>query len=176
MATEKTEKADKDPAAKAIKGEVAPNQSVIDQAKKARGEEPNKPDDGGKVNSGAKSAAEKATTPEMELRDAAKKAKEEHLESLGLDKETASNPGSGIHKVENAETKEPMYQGVVTVTGVDGQYHKKISTRIDTGPEARGLAWLKYAFKQHFPSVDLNAEIEVDPKNESDPLLRSQYG
>ncbi len=143
---------------------------VTEQAKEARGDEEAKADNGG-------SASLKPSTfpnsDELKFRDQAKEARVKHLESLGIDPEA---PAAGPYKVEDAEHDEPMYTGVLTVEGTDGQYHKKISTRIDVGPTPKGKAWLLYAFGEHFPSADLSKGITVDEKNETDPLLRTQHG
>jgi hypothetical protein len=165
--------ADNNANAEVITGEIVPAQSITEQAKEARGEEEAKKDDGGAVDT---SAADANYTDEEKAKDAAKDAKVKHLESLGLDPEAASQPGTGGFKVEDADPDEPMYVGVVTVEGVDGQYYKKISTRIDVGPTPKGHDWLEYAFKVHFPSADISKGITVDPENKTDPLLRTQHG
>lgn len=169
MATE-----EKDTKDNVIAGEVNPEQTIIEQAKAARGE-----DDKDKAPAKEKvdtSAAEANYTDEQKSKDAAVKAKHDHLETLGLDPDVASQPGGhGMFKVEDADTKEKMYTGVVTVTGVDGRYHKKLSTRINCGSVPIGAKAVEHIFKDYAPSLDLSAGIEIDPKNEADPLLRTQF-
>lgn len=167
--------ADNDVNSEIVAGPVVPEKTAAEQAKEARGDEEGKKDDGGAADT---KAADLVYTDEKKAKDAAKDARIEHLEALGLDPEVSSRPGGGLgdFKVESANSGEPMYTGVVTVEGVDGQYHKKISTRIDVGPFPKGHSWLEYAFKQHFPSANIAKGITVDPKNESDPLLRTQHG
>ena len=146
------------------------------QAREARGEDEDATkDDGGAADT---TAAELVYTDEKKARDAEVEARREYLEKVTGDPEASVRPGgaSGDFKVENADAGEPMYTGVVTVEGVDGQYHKKISTRIDVGLFPKGHGWLTYAFKQHFPSADISKGITVDAANESDPLLRTQHG
>lgn len=160
-----------DPAEKAIEGENQ-DRTLHQQIELARGKEETKEDKGGKVDSKVTAAAKAATTPEMELRDAAKDAREEHLRSLGID---PSNP-SGIKKVEPSGTKNKMYKGMVTVTGESGEFHQKISARIDLGATPRGEAWIRdHAFKEHFPSFDRDAGIKIDPENKDDPALRTSF-
>jgi hypothetical protein len=157
---------------KVIEGPAVAEKTVQEQAKEARGEEDKKEDDGGDA------GLKPSTFPnedEIKHKDEAKEARVEHLKSLGID---AENPqGNGMHKVEPDAHDEPMYSGVVTVTSVSGEYdNAKISTRIGIGPVPRGLAWLKYAFKQHFPSANVEAMFEVDPENKEDPLYRTRFG
>lgn len=158
-----------------VAGPAEVTQTVVEQAKEARDEADPAKDDGGKVDGAVTAAAKAATTPEMELKDAAKKARLEVLKGLGIGRNQHGSSGDET-RVGESVGKEKLYSGNVTVTGVSGEYdNSKISTRINIGSQPRGLGWLKYAFKQHFPSADTEASFEVDEKNETDPLLRTKF-
>lgn len=157
-----------------VAGPAVAEKTVIEQAKEARGDEEKKADDGG-------SASLKPSTfpnaDELKHRDEAKEARMEHLKSLGITDPENPTGDAGAHKVLPPEKGEKFYTGVVTVTGVDGQYGNPISTRIDCGPFPKGEHWLKNkAFKEHFPSADLSKPITIDADNKSDPMLRTAHG
>lgn len=156
-----------DPASKAIKGE---NQDIDlkDQIEKARGTEEAADDKGGKVDSKVTAAAKAAATPEMNLRDAAKEAREEHLRSLGVD---PAHPGGGYKKVEPAKIKEKMYVGDVTCESVSGETHERISAKINL-PSPKGEEYVWYAFKVHHMTA-MREYFKIDPDNETDPMLRT---
>ena len=169
--------ADSDVNAKIVTGTPRGDiKDAVEQAREARGETDDaRTDDGGAKDT---KAAQINYTDEKKARDAAVEARRKHMEKVAGDPEAAAHGGgTGDVRVENADKNEPMYTGVVTVHGVDAQYGKKISTRIDVGPAPKGLGWLRdHAFKHHFPSADVSKGITVDEKNVSDPLLRTQHG
>lgn len=160
--------------ANVVAGPRVAENTVVDQAREARGDEEKKEDKGGDA------SLKPSTFPnsdELAHRDEAKEARVEHLRSLGINDPENPQGDTGVHKVLPPEKGEKMYTGIVTVRGTDGQYGNPISTRIDCGPFPKGEHWLKNkAFKEHFPSADLTKPITIDPENKSDPLLRTQHG
>lgn len=145
---------------------------VIEQTKEARGEDGDKGIDPGKAGS---AASKPPYTDEMKARDAQIKEREQYLEDNGIDPDQdRNNPGGGLKKVEMADTKARLYQGMVTVTGVHGDTHEKISARIDL-PVATGEYGVKRAFFAHHPAASREEEITIDAENVTDPNLRSRY-
>ncbi len=145
-------------------------ETVIEQAKKARGEDEKKVDDGGSA------GAKPSTFPnpdELKFRDESKQARVDHLKTLGIDDPEGQQVASNSRKVEDADTSDKMYSGIVTMTGYSGEYHQKTSQRVDIGATPRGLEWCSYAFRQ---LCGANCVLEsIDEKNETDPLLRTRY-
>ena len=169
--------ADNDVNAEIVSGQPRADIKPVEvQAREARGEDEAAADDGGAADT---KAATINYTDAEKAKDAAVDARHAYMEKVTGDPDAAAKPGGGAGdiKVESADKNEKFYTGVVTVTGVDEQYGKKISTRIDVGPAPKGHNWLlHHAFKHHFPSADVSKGITVDEKNESDPLLRTQHG
>jgi hypothetical protein len=152
-----------------VAGPATVDQTVNKQAREARGEEEKAKDDGGDASLRPKTFPNEDV---LKHRDETKEARVKYLKSIGLDPEAPVT--DGVHKVEAADVSDKMYSGVVTMQGYSGEYHQKVSQRIDIGAIARGWAWCEYAFKQHMGN---NAVLEsIDDKNETDPLLRTTYG
>jgi hypothetical protein len=147
---------------------------VVEQTQAARGIDK----DSNKVDPGkAGSAASKPPlTDEMKARDAQIKEREDYLRSQGLDPDVErNNPGGGLKKVERADIKAKQYRGMVTVTGIHGQTHEKISARIEL-PEASGEDYVQRAFYAHHPAAIRDpSTVTIDPENKDDPNLRSRF-
>lgn len=146
---------------------------VLEQTKEARGlDKEDKKVDAGKAGS---AASKPPLTDEMKARDAQIKEREDYLRSQGLDPDYERNfGGGGLKKVQLAATKAKQYQGMVTVTGVHGGTHEKISARIDL-PAATGEYGVKQAFYAHHPAASHDEPITIDADNKDDPNLRSRY-
>jgi hypothetical protein len=148
---------------------------VTEQTLEARGIDPDdKKMDAGSAGS---AAAQPPLTPQMKAVDAQLKERREFLEGQGLDADKERNtPGTGgLKKVEAATTSKKSYRGMVTVTGVHGQTHEKISARIDL-PQDSGEEFVHYAFFQHHPAADRDVStITIDASNKDDPNLRSRW-
>jgi hypothetical protein len=175
MAKKATKTPEAKKAEKVIQGDDR-GKDVREQTMEARGIDPNEK---ASVDAGdAGSAASKPPlTDEMKARDAQIEEREKFLKSQGLDPDTERNsPGDGgLRKVEAADTSKKQYRGMVTVTGVHGQTHEKISARIDL-PTASGEEFVHYAFFQHHPAADRDlSTITIDPENKDDPNLRSRF-
>jgi hypothetical protein len=152
-----------------VAGPTTVEQTVQTQAREARGEKDQAKDKGGNASLRPKTFPNEDA---LKHRDETKEARVEHLKSLGIDPEATAN--DGVHKVEAADVSDKMYSGVVTMQGYSGEYHQKVSQRIDIGASPRGWAWCEYAFRQHMGN---NAVLEsIDEKNETDPLLRTTWG
>jgi hypothetical protein len=151
---------------------------VAEQTMEARGIDPNERTSiaAGKAGS---AASQPPLTPEMKARDAQIEEREEFLREQGADPDTERNsPGGGINnlkKVEAADTSSKQYRGMVTVSGIHGQTHEKVSCRIDL-PTACGEEYVHYAFFSHHPAAVRDVStIVIDSKNETDPNLRSHF-
>jgi hypothetical protein len=170
--SEKTSEDNSNPAANeknVVAGPATVEQTVNAQAKEARGEDEKATDDGGDASLRPKTFPNEDA---LRHRDETKEARVKYLKSIGIDPEAPVS--DGVHKVEAADVSEKMYSGVVTMQGYSGEYHQKVSQRIDIGAVPRGRDWCEYAFKQHMGN---NAVLEsIDEKNETDPLLRTIYG
>lgn len=170
----KAKQSAKKSADKVIQGDTR-GLDVAEQTLEARGIDPNEKNkiDPGKAGS---AASKPPLTDEMKARDAQIKEREDYLRSQGLDPDMERNfPGTGLKKVEKASTSNKQYRGMVTVTGIHGQTHEKISSRIDF-PEASGVDYVHYAFFQHHPAADHDpSTITIDPENKDDPNLRSRF-
>lgn len=172
-ASKKTSEENSNPAANeknVVAGPAVVEQTAIEQAKKARGEE-----DKAKGNDGGNASLRPKTFPNedaLKHRDETKEARVEHLKSLGVDPEAPYS--DGIHKVEAAKVGDKMYSGNVTMQGYSGEYHQKVSQPVNIGAIPRGWDWCEYAFRQHMGN---NAVLEsIDETNTTDPLLRTTYG
>lgn len=170
--SEKTSAEDTNPATNeknVIAGPATVEDTVNKQAREARGEDEKAKDDGGDASLRPKTFPNEDA---LKHRDETKEARVKYLKSIGIDPEAPAS--DGIHKVEAAEVGEKMYSGVVTMQGYSGEYHQKVSQRINIGAVPRGWAWCDYAFKQHMGRA---AVLEsIDDKNETDPLLRTTFG
>lgn len=144
---------------------------VTEQTREARGIE----EENGEIDAG-KAGTPPHTTPEMKATDAQIEERKEYLRSAGLDpNQERNNPGVALRKVEIADTSKKQYRGMVTVSGVHGQTHEKISARIDL-PTASGEEYVHYAFFVHHPAADRDpATITIDHENRDDPNLRSHF-
>lgn len=153
-----------------VAGPAVVEETVNKQAREARGVE-----DKAKDNDGGDASLRPKTFPNedaLKHRDETKEARIKYLKSIGVDPEAPYS--DGIHKVEAAKVGDKMYSGNVTMQGYSGEYHQKVSQRIDIGATPRGWDWCDYAFKQHMGKA---AVLEsIDEKNETDPLLRTTYG
>ena len=159
-------KANKD--SKVVEGGNAAKVDIVEQTNEARGIDSDAKggDDSGKV----VEAAKPIYTPEMKVRDAQIKARQEHLAAHGATDNVAQ---SGLKKVEQVN-KGKQYKGLLTVTSVHGQTHEKISANIDV-PTASGEDYVKYAFLQHHPMAMVDDTFTIDETNTDDPNLRSRY-
>jgi len=152
-----------------IAGPTTVEKTVNAQAKEARGEDEKAKDNGGDASLRPKTFPNEDA---LKHRDETKEARVKYLESIGVDPEAPVS--DGVHKVEAADVDNKMYSGVVTMAGYSGEYHQKVSQRIDIGSVPRGWDWCEYAFKQH---MGRNCVLEtIDDKNEIDPLLRTTFG
>lgn len=140
---------------------------VVEQTREARGETEQAP-----VNLAGEAGTPMPRTPEMEARDKQIEERRAFLEEQGTN---VNEAGANLKKVEAADTSKKQYRGMVTVTGVHGQTHEKISARIDL-PLASGEEYVHYAFFAHHPAADRDVStITIDPENKDDPNLRSRY-
>jgi hypothetical protein len=113
-------------------------------------------------------------TDEMQARDKQIEERREFLEERGTSSNDAGRAGN-LKKVEAADTSQKQYRGMVTVSGIHGQTHEKISCRIDL-PTASGEEYVHYAFFAHHPAANRDpSTITIDPLNQSDPFLRSRF-
>lgn len=165
----KSESAAADPK-NVVAGPKVVEETVTAQAREARGDKDKAKDNGGDASLRPKTFANEEA---LKHRDETKEARVKHLKSIGIDPEAVA--GDSIYRVEEAETKDKMFSGVVTMTGYSGEYQQKVSQRIDIGPTPRGWDWCaNWCFKHH---CGFNCTlVEIDEKNEADPLLRTTHG
>lgn len=169
--TEKTDTKAKQP--EVIEGDDR-GLDVVEQTREARGiEEGDNNVDPGKAGS---AASQPPLTPEMKAVDAQIEERREYLRDNGIDlNQDRNNPGAALRKVELADTSKKQYRGMVTVSGVHGQTHEKVSCRIDL-PTASGEEYVHYAFFAHHPAADRDVStIKIDSENKDDPNLRSHF-
>ena len=174
--------ADKKAAAKAddeqknvVHGAAKPP-DVLEQAKKARGQDDEDGDQAKAMRNYSDSADKEAEKileeafPERKAIDLRFESRRKFNEKFGID---PNRPASQF-KVEKGDVKEKMYDGNVTLHSVHGETHEKVSFPFEIRGYPRGEEYLWYVMKQAHPHA-MREHFEIDEKNETDPMLRSRF-